>query len=77
MSLALALSIHNKQLPIIFSFILYQKPQKTQDNSLHPPHTLIKDYTMTHIRFGFHICTLGDGVPYGSTYEHKTLRWYP
>ena len=28
-----------------------EKPQ-TQDNRLPPPHTLIMDYSMTHIRFG-------------------------
>ena len=35
----------------IKDFVVLQKPQ-TQDNRLPPPHTLIMDYTMTHIRFG-------------------------
>ena len=35
----------------IKDYVVLQKPQ-TQDNRLPPPHTLIMDYTMTHIRFG-------------------------
>ena len=35
----------------IKDYVVLQKPQ-TQDNRLPPPHTLIIDYTMTHIRFG-------------------------
>ena len=41
MSLALALTIHNKQ----------TKPQE-QDDRLPPPRTLILDFTMTHPRYG-------------------------
>ena len=32
-------------------YVVMQKPQP-QTNRLLPPHTLIMDYTMTHIRFG-------------------------
>ena len=35
----------------IKDYVVIQKPQ-TQDNRLPPPHTLIMDYSMTHIRFG-------------------------
>jgi hypothetical protein len=35
----------------IKDYVVMQKPQ-TQTNRLPPPHTLIMDYTMTHIRFG-------------------------
>ena len=35
----------------IKDYVVMQKPQ-TQANRLPPPHTLILDYTMTHIRFG-------------------------
>ena len=35
----------------IKDYLVIQKPQ-TQDNRHPPPHTLILDYTMTHIRFG-------------------------
>ena len=35
----------------IKDYVVLQKPQ-TQVNCLPPPHTLILDYTMTHIRFG-------------------------
>ncbi len=35
----------------IEDYVVIQKPQP-QANRLPPPHTLIMDYTMTHIRFG-------------------------
>ena len=35
----------------IKDYVVMQKPQP-QVNRLPPPHTLIMDYTMTHIRFG-------------------------
>ena len=35
----------------IKDYVVMQKPQP-QANRLHPPRTLIMDYTMTHIRFG-------------------------
>ena len=35
----------------IKDYVVLQKPQ-TQDNLLPPPHTLIMDFTMTHVRFG-------------------------
>ena len=35
----------------IKDYVVMQKPQ-TQANRLPPPHTLILDYTMTHVRFG-------------------------
>ena len=35
----------------IKDYVVMQKPQ-TQANRLPPPHTLIMDYTMTHVRFG-------------------------
>ena len=36
----------------IKDYVVIQKPQpQTQANRLPPPHTLILDYTMTHIRF--------------------------
>ncbi len=37
----------------IKDYVSLQKPE-TQDNRLPPPHTLIMDFTMTHIRFGCH-----------------------
>ncbi len=51
--------------------VVLQKPQ-AQDNRLPPPHTLISDFTMTHVRFGCsHLHPMGqlentrrsDGVP--------------
>jgi hypothetical protein len=53
------------------NYVVMQKPQP-QANRLPPPHTLIMDYTMTHIRFGrSHLHPIGqltntrrsDGVP--------------
>ena len=55
----------------IKDYVVLQKPQ-TQDNHLPPPHTLIEDFTMTHVRFGSsHLHPMGqlthtrlsDGVP--------------
>ncbi len=65
MSLALALTIYNKQQKHnitpstgkergdleIKDYVVMQKPQP-QVTRLPPPRTLIMDYTMTHIRFG-------------------------
>ena len=33
-------------------YVVFQKPEG-QDTRLHPPRTLIVDFTMTHVRFGF------------------------
>ena len=55
----------------IKDYVVLQKPQE-QDNRLPPPRTLIKDFTMTHVRFGCsHLYPIGqlthtrslDGVP--------------
>ena len=32
-------------------YVVFQKPEG-QDTRLHPPRTLIVDFTMTHVRFG-------------------------
>jgi hypothetical protein len=55
----------------IKDYVVLQKPQ-TQDNRPPPPHTLISDFTMTHVKFGHsHLHPVGqltntrhsDGVP--------------
>ena len=55
----------------IKDYVVFQKPQG-QDNLLPPPHSLIMDFTMTHVRFGFsHLHPIGqlthrrcsDGAP--------------
>ena len=55
----------------IKDYVVMSKPQ-TEDNVLPPPHTLIMDYSMTHIRFGIsHMHPMGqltntrhsDGTP--------------
>ena len=55
----------------IKDYVVLQNPQG-QDNRLTPPHTLIMDFTMTHVRFGCsQVCPIGhlthtrrtDGVP--------------
>ena len=52
-------------------YVVLQEAQ-AQDNRLPPPHTLIVDFTMTHVRFGLsHLHPMGqltntrhsDGVP--------------
>ena len=55
----------------IKDYVVLQKPQ-VRDNHLPPPHTLIMDFTMTHVRFGCsHVHPIGqlthtsrsDGAP--------------
>ena len=59
----------------IKDYVVLQNPQ-TQDNRLPPLHTLIVDFTMTHVRFGCsHLHPMGHMLGLGvHTYEHKVLR---
>ena len=64
----------------------YKNPKhRSQDNHLPPPHTLIMDFTLTHVRFGHsHLHPMGqrthtrrsDGVPDSDGTLKKSVRLY-
>ncbi len=67
----------------IKDYVVLQKPQ-TQVNHLPPPHTLIMDFTMTHVRFGrSHLHPIGqlahtrrsDGAPDPDGHVKEETKW--